>query len=143
MTPDEATKACYDVLRAALPLSGLVLTQIGWDAVPFTPVPGTEHLKVEVRHARESRQQDTLGAAGNRRFETTAFLMIEVNAVAGLGAQRARQLGKLIADLYEGRTLTIAGDDITFLVANTPEGGDEGQWFRLTVFVPFRYQETR
>lgn len=138
MTEGEAIEIAYQAFKDGIAASAVPGIAIAYDGIPFAPVAGVEHLVLSVRHPGTS-VQDTLGQPGNRRFERVALVMVEVVAVGGLGSARYRVLAKIVADIFEGRDVS----DVDFLVAQSVEAGDDGQWFRGLVSVPLRYYETR
>lgn len=85
--------------------------------------------------------QVSIGAAtqATNRWDEKGHLWLPVFAPKGTGASRARQLAKLLADIFRG--LTLSGGSIEFMDAFIGEGGpaqEDGNWFELPLVIEWR-----
>ena len=88
--------------------------------------------------------QQSLGASlqADNRWDESGHLWLPVFVPAGTGSSRARQLGKLLADIFRG--LTLLSGSLEFRDAFIGEGGpanETGNWFELPVVIEWRRVE--
>lgn len=85
--------------------------------------------------------QDTLGNSGNRKFERSGVVTVQIFVRGGTGTQRLDELATIARDAYEGFTFALSS--VTFLDVNVSEIGPDGSWYQYNVTANFRYYETK
>lgn len=85
--------------------------------------------------------QQSIGASdqADNRWDETGNLWLSVYVKTGTGGSRARQLAKLLADIFRG--LTLLSGSLEFMDAFIGRGGpaeEEGNWFELPVIIEYR-----
>ena len=88
--------------------------------------------------------QQSIGAStqADNRWDETGHLWLPVFVPVGTGASRARQLAKLLANIFRG--LLLLDDTLEFMDAFIGEGQpapEEGNWFQLDVAIEWRRVE--
>jgi Bacteriophage related domain of unknown function len=88
--------------------------------------------------------QESLGASvqADNRWDESGHLWLPVFVEAGTGASRARQLAKMLADIFRG--LTLLAGSLEFRDAFIGEGGpssEVGNWYELPVAIEWRRVE--
>lgn len=88
--------------------------------------------------------QKSIGEAvqANNCWDETGHLWLPVFVEVGTGASRARQLAKLLADIFRG--LTLLNGNLEFFDAFIGEGApaqEEGNWFELPVVIEWHRVE--
>lgn len=85
--------------------------------------------------------QQSLGASlqASNRWDESGHLWLAILVPAGTGSSRARQLAKLLADIFRG--LTMLSGSLEFLDAFIGEGApanETGNWFELPLVIEWR-----
>lgn len=88
-----------------------------------------------------ARTQETLGRAGNRRFQTLGSLFVQIFDDVDRGTRRSKQLAQTVIEGFEGVSLT--GTTVRFYDVIPREIGPEGRWFQTNVEINFEFDETR
>jgi hypothetical protein len=87
--------------------------------------------------------QQSIGATvqSQNRWDETGNLWLSVFVPVGSGASRARQLAKLLADIFRG--VPLLSGNMEFLDAFIGEGmaAEEGNWFELPCIIEWRRME--
>lgn len=129
----------------------LALFKTAWDAQSLTaiyqntgdqdiPTGTASWARVNLQHIG-GRQSSLAGAGSTTRWDRDGLLTIQVfTAVGEKGLSRAHQLGKVIADAYEGAA-TASG--VWFRNVRLNEVGPDGEWFQVNVLIEFRYDEIK
>jgi hypothetical protein len=103
------------------------------------PTDGSPWVRVSVRHFAASQQ--TLGKAGNRKFERQAATFVQVYVKPDGGTKDADLLAHDAAAIFEG--VSLDGTTIHFGDVITRETGPDGKWYGVLVEARFRYTETK
>ena len=93
--------------------------------------------RLVVRHS--ARAQDTIGRKTNRRFRSSASVLVQVYTPINTGVNNAHDLAKQVVDLFEGESFS----GLDFTAAQTRESGSDGKWYQVVVEAPFDYDETK
>lgn len=88
--------------------------------------------------------QESIGASrqADNRWDEAGRVWLPVFVPVGSGASRARQLAKLLANLFRG--LTLMNGDLEFMDAFIGEGEpapEEGNWFKIPLVIEWRRVE--
>lgn len=88
--------------------------------------------------------QESIGAAtqATNRWDEKGELWLSVFVEVGTGGSRARQIAKLLADIFRG--LTLLGGHLEFMDAFIGGSGpapEEGNWYELALAIEWRYVE--
>lgn len=94
--------------------------------------------RVTVRH--NDGQQRSMGTRGNRRFERSGQVIIQVFAPKSEGVTLRSKLGKIAIDSLEGNS-TPGG--VWFRNVRAQELGPDGAWSRVNVVADFSYDEIK
>lgn len=86
--------------------------------------------------------QQSIGASeqADNRWDESGDLWLSVFVPTGSGSSRAWQLGRLLADIFRGRTLLAGSLEFmdAFIGQGTP-AEDEGNWFVLPISIEWRH----
>lgn len=138
-TLSEAREAVYQ--RFIDNFTGVAASRITFDNEEFDPdaagTPATSWVRLVVRTL--VRPQNTLGKVTNRRFRTTANVMIQVFTPANTGLASADTLAIEAANIFEG----ISFDGLDFREAVINEIGPDGYWYMTLVESEFDYDEIK
>lgn len=148
-----AADAVYDAIKSHLSNSGVisVLADPVTSAVPSIRFENEDFDKPEppvpwisMALTTGIYRQESIGAhtqAGNR-WDETGELWLAVFVPTGSGASRARQIAKLLADIFRGQTLLAGSLEFmdTFIGTGSP-APDEGNWFELPISIEWRRVE--
>lgn len=104
---------------------------------PNPPAPWVSMAMTGVLYGQES-----LGASrqSDNRWDESGHLWLPVFVEAGTGSSRARQIAKLLADIFRGLNTLLSGS-LEFRDAFIGEGGpaaEEGNWYELPVVIEWR-----
>ena len=157
LTPVNASALEYEVIEDA---DGTTATkkierdQVVFDNVKFedsNPPEGKPWVRLAVRHL--SRNQETLGKKGNRKFRVEALVMIQVFTLAETNTMEGDAVAWAVAELYDAEKIiaydqyrekssqvAIVNGDIVFGSASCSETGVEGKLWALLVEIPFSYE---
>ena len=145
-TPNTARQAIFNRLRNSFSLKLTERPQrLTLDNEKFKEPESGEWVRLVVRHS--VREQETLGSAGNRRFQSDASLVAQVFTDQSFAAPerpedrlvRSDELAQEIADLFGSTSF----DGLSFQAASAREAGQDGKWFLNVVEVPFTYEDVR
>jgi len=123
---EAATSSIEDRLRA-----NWTDTLIDWDNVEFTPVRGVSFVRLQI----EWTSTDTVSVGGRDRGE--GYINLSVFVPANTGTEVVTKMADDLSVIFN------KWDDgsIRFKVARTIRIGQQEQWYRLDVLVPFTYDE--
>lgn len=94
-------------------------------------------VRVAVRNF--SRNQSSLGKAGNRRFLGVGSVFVQVYVPTNTGVQTADALAREALILFEG----VSFSGLRFHDAEVRETGPDGRWYQMVMEANFDYQEVR
>lgn len=146
-TPQQAVD---EILDRFLSVWGPTSFPVVWQDVPITPslqqmidgadgVPLSPYARVTIRSNR--REQTTIGQQGNRKFEGMGILFVEIFTPTGDGFVSARALADMVTSAFETPNLSSYHTWYGSVQAN--ENGSEGLWSRITVTVPWTYEQVK
>lgn len=104
-----------------------------------TPIPWISMALARVLYGQTSIGENQ---QANNNWEETGQLVLSVFVPVGSGGSRARQLAKLLADIFRG--LRLLSDKMEFLDAGIGGSGpapEEGNWYQLDVVIDWRHVE--
>lgn len=125
----------------------LALFKAAWDAQATPPTvyyddvvgdpPGDEaYAVVQVRH--NTSGQATFGTTGNRKFDRTGLVTVQIFTPYGGGMVQADALAQVAQDAFEGKSADSGA--IWFREVRVQEIGQDGEWFQTNVTATFEYQ---
>jgi hypothetical protein len=97
-------------------------------------------VRITLQHT--SSRQLTQGQAPYRRWERRGWIAVDIYVPINTGTLLASQLAGHVRSILEGKSIGSTDRVVTY-EGPTEERGEEGQWARSMVKVPFRYVETR
>lgn len=103
----------------------------------FNPTTGVSYVRMVVRH--DDRAQETLGAVGNRKFETDGRVVVQIFTPIDKGAGVADPIVEKVRSIFEGKTI----DSIRYYIVNSRELNPDGKWNMVVAEVAFVYNETK
>ena len=112
---------------------------ITFDNENFDPPADTVWARLTVRHT--SRDQESLGPVGGRKFESEGSVIIQCFAPLDSGASLADTLAQVAQGIFEGKTLL--PENIRFTSAVVLEIGPTEDWYQTNVTAFFTYSETK
>lgn len=92
--------------------------------------------RISLRH--ETSQQNTLGAAGGRKYQRTARLYVQIFTELAMATKQADTIGAAIRQIFEGKRIS----GVIVGAGNPRELGPTDKWNNLTVDFPVTYFET-
>lgn len=95
----------------------------------------SEWVRLTIRESSE--HQKTLGRIGEREYEGTGLIMLQVFTKQGVGAGRARALADKSRTILRGRTF----GDVKTLGASVDRGLTDGAWYVVYLSVPYRSRQ--
>lgn len=131
---------------------------VGWRSVPgLTVEPSIKWQNVQQRSAPSvaapwmrfniqhvDGEQDSFGLDGEGSFEARGFVTIQLFVPQDAnGLISARQLAKVLARAFRGKTGVDEYCGIIFRNVRINEVGPEDRWFQINVLANFEYDEER
>lgn len=107
--------------------------------VAFKPPSTGSYLRLAPRHY--GAHQETLGEAGNRRFNRTGALLVDVFADHGKAPGSGLKLAHEVRHIFEG--VALPGTTVYFQDVIVRELGVDGRWYRVQVEARFYYEELK
>lgn len=120
---------------------GDVDTTLTLDNDDFDPPAKTLWGRGVVRHLGSS--QETLGDTGNRKFERSGSLIVQLFAPLDKGTIPSDNQAEIVQGLFEGKTLVSGGDQVIFTDAVIREIGPTEDGYQTNVEAFFTYHETK
>lgn len=105
----------------------------------FAPPSGAAWVRLSVRH--RVRGQETLGPAGNRKFESFGAVIVQVFTPLDNGTAAADTLAELVRTTFEGKVLL--PEHIRVYAVGVREVGPSDEWHQVNVEAEFQYDETK
>lgn len=134
MTFEEARTFIYTVFTAVWGETGPVIWQDVGGNPPRKAIP---YACPSIHHGKGG-QRTLVGDVGQRRFERTGIIRIQIFAPLGDGMVRAYQLAQLVSNAYED-----ARSDVWFRNTRIREMGASGAFEQVDVLTDFSYDEVR
>ncbi len=134
-TLNEAKEAIY--LRFNSNFTGVAADRIAFDNEEFNTPTSGEWVRLVVRNI--GRLQNTLGKPGNRKFRSTALVLVQVFVDVNTGVKQSDALAKEAANIFEG----VSFSGLDFQSAVPRETGPDGKWYQSTVEAEFDYDEIK
>ena len=134
---DEVLTLFRTAWQAGAPSAGLPLLS---EDVAATPPTSGAWARVSFRNST-GRQASLSGEAGQRMFQHTGFVSVQVFTPTGDGKVLANQLAQIAKNAFEGTTTTPG--DVRLRNARVVPVGQEGSWYQTNVFADFEYEEVR
>jgi len=106
-------------------------TLIDWDNVEFTPVRGVSFVRLQT----EWTDTNSVSVGGRDRGE--GYVNLSIFVPANTGTEVVSKMADDISIIYNKWST----GDLKFHVARTVRIGQQEQWYRLDVLVPFTYDE--
>lgn len=132
-TPDAASAAIEQRLRAAFPTTGILFPN-----APFAPVAGVPFLRCHIVWGA-SMQSTMRPTQSNLNI---GVVMIDVYVPQGEGGGRQRRLGEQVRAVFNRQEFgSVRCDGATGLVAHRDETWNNAAWWCATVKISFTVEE--
>lgn len=95
----------------------------------------TEWIRLVIKEGDEN--QKTLGRVGDREYETSGVIMLQIFTKADVGVGRARSLADTSRTILRGKTF----GNVKTLGAAIDRGFKDGAWYTLFMSVPYRSRQ--
>ena len=136
ITYEEAMDDMQGMVLAAWTPTG---HNVYWEAVGANREgDDTAWLVSSIRHV--GGRQATLGGTGNRSFERTGIIFLQIFTRVGKGLQESYQLAKVLADAFEGKS---SPNGVWFRNVRINEAGKDGAFTQTNVTIEFQYNEVK
>ncbi len=113
--------------------------KVFWEAVEDDrEVDDTAWLVSTIHHV--TGRQETLGGVGNRTFQRTGIIFLQIFTRVGNGLHESYQLAKVMADGFEGKS---SPNGVWFRNVRINEAGKDGAFTQTNVTVEFQYNEVK
>ena len=113
--------------------------KIFWEAVEADrETDDTAWAVSTIRHV--AGRQETLGGIGNRAFQRTGIIFLQIFTRVGNGLQESYQLAKVMADGFEGKS---SPNGVWFRNVRINEAGKDGTFSQTNVTIEFQYNERK
>lgn len=133
-TPNEAAEAVYS--RFATEFGGASPVPFVFEDEDFK-APRGSWMRLWIN--TNSRNQDTLGPKGARRYFSGASILVECYTLTNQGRKAADDLARRVVTLFEGETFSgVTGND-----GIAREQPVSGRWYKIVCEVAFTYDETK
>ena len=132
---NQAREAMYLVFSTAWAAA----TPIAYANAKLDTTELPEWVRFSVVHTGANQQ--TLGAATNRKFQRHGSAVANIFIEGDEGTARGDALGKLVQDAFEGTE--ISGTTIFFKDVIVRELGSSDRWYEYSVSAEFEYTETK
>ncbi len=131
----QAKEAVY--ARFVANYTGVTVDRITFDNEEFNE-PGTGNwVRLTVRSG--PRLQDTLGKTGNRRYRSSARVLVQVYTPANTGVQQGDTLATEARDVFEG----VSFSGLDFTNGQIRESGPDGRWYQHIADIEFDFDEIK
>lgn len=124
------------IIYAAL-VAGIGGTSYTFDNEAYDPPADAAWVRLSMRHT--GRTLDTLAPVGNRKFEASGSVIVQVFAPLDTGAAGCDAVVETVRALFEGVTLS----GIFFYGAVVREIGPGDDWYQTNVEAAFTYNEVK
>lgn len=135
-TLNQAKEAVYQ--RFVDNFTGVTSDRITFDNEEFESPSTGNWVRLVVRS--QVRLQDTLGKKTNRKFRSSALVLIQVFTRINTGVTESDALVEEARDIYEGESFS--GLDFQS-VSSRESGPQDGTWYLAIVEAPFDYDQTK
>jgi len=106
-------------------------TLIDWDNVEFNPVRGTSFVRLQI----EWVDANAVSVGGRNRGD--GYINLSVFVPSNTGTQTATKMADDLAAIFDKWDT----GNLRFKIARITRVGEQEQWYRLDVLVPFTYDE--
>lgn len=113
---------------------------ITFDGEKFDPPTNDDWVRVAIRH--EGRAQESMGAVGARKFESSGSVFIQCFCPLDSGSSSADTMAAAAQAVFEGKVLG-ATELLRFTSAAITEVGPSDDWYQINVEAFFTYTETK
>jgi len=115
-------------------------TNITFDNEQYSPPTNESWARVVIRHS--GRTQESMGAAGARKFESSGLVFVQCFCPLDSGTSLADTMAAAAQDVFEGKVLG-ATELLRFTSAAITEVGPTDDWYQINVEAAFTYTETK
>lgn len=91
-----------------------------------------------IRHV--GGRQENLGGIGNRSFQRSGIIFLQIFTRVGNGLQESYRLAKVMADGFEGKS---SPNGVWFRNIRINEAGKDGAFSQTNVTIEFQYNEVK
>lgn len=110
-----------------------------WESVEDSrEIDDTAWAVSTIRHV--AGRQKTLGGVGNRAFQRTGIIFLQIFTRVGNGLHESYQLAKVMSDAFEGKSSL---NGVWFRNVRINEAGKDGAFSQSNVTVEFQYNEVK
>lgn len=147
-----AADAVYDAIKAYLEtaanVAGLADSVTGtvppfrFENEAFSKPDGTPWIAVAMTAVLYGQQSIGASLQADNRWDEAGHAWFSIFVAVGTGASRARQLAKMLADIFRG--LHLLNGSLEFMDSFIGEGEpaqDEGNWYMLPLAIEWRWVE--
>ncbi len=113
---------------------------IYWDRPDSTPPASGTWARVTVKHVTGS-QVTLSGETGQRRFEHTGIVTVQVFTESGRGLTLSDLATEIVINAFEG--VTTSPGRVLFRNVRANPVGQDSQWFQQNVLAEFEYDKVR
>ncbi len=141
-TFEEAVDDILTMFKDAWDTTGFGVIYENVVAAEGSTVPPTSTdpwARVMVRHVT-GNQSSLSGGLGTQRYTRTGVLIVQIFVPVGEGLSQALQLGKIVADAYEGKASPL---QVWFRNVRVNEVGPDGDWYQVNTIANFTYDEVK
>jgi uncharacterized protein DUF4128 len=148
-----AADAVYDAIKAHLETAAnvAVLADAATGVVPpfrfeneaFTKPDAAPWIAVAMTGVLYGQQSIGAHTQAGNRWDETGHVWLSVFVPTGTGGSRARQMAKMLADIFRGLNTLLSGN-LEFMDSFIGEGEpaeDEGNWYMLPLAIEWRRVE--
>lgn len=115
-------------------------TPVVYDQTAYDPTGVDEWVRISVRNV--SNEQATLGGIGDRKFDRSGNVFVEINVEPSIAQTRIDELIDKAKNVFEG--IKIGGTSVFFKnVTHREQGIVDNQWNVVVVDAEYEYNETR
>lgn len=129
-TPNEAAEAIYARFE-----DGIGTTAFTFENEDLKEPDEWMRLSILTR----TRNQETLGPKGSRKYFSGASIMIQCYSRINIGRQSADTLARTVTTLFEGESFSGVNCNDSIARETPPTGG----WYQIVVEIEFTYDETK
>lgn len=119
-----------------------------WGATTVALYPNESHVQppapfVRVSMVENTSDQHTIGGAGNKLFERRESVYVQIFVSSNAGEGLLLDLAQAARDIFEGASLSVEGEQLTFFQVDFDREDDEPDLLAGTVEAQCRYQQRK
>lgn len=99
------------------------------------------YVHLFIRHA--TRNQESLGGIGARKFQSSGFIVLQIFAPLDGGSAVADNLAATAQSIFEGKSLTSGGATVNTNSSVPAELGPTDDGYQTNVVTAFNYHQTK